>query len=346
MNTKPIANLTLIALGVAAARFLPPVLPATAAPLAGSSLEDDFQGLSDQVGPSVVRIESLDENGRQVSQGSGFVVREDGILLTNNHVVAVAKSVRVVFDGERVLAARVIGTDPETDLAVLQVSANGLPALVLRERGGRVGEWALAVGNPLGLGHTVTAGIISGLGRELGLTTYENFIQTDAAINPGNSGGPLIDRRGRVIGVNTAILDGRRGGQGIGFAIPSAQANEILQEILRSGSVKRGYLGVNLGEYTPFGLAKLDYEGGSRVFISGVVPGGPGSMAQLRIDDLVHSLDGQPVGELSELLVRVARLDPGRQVPLQVLRGGRILNFNVVLGERPPVDAPELQGQR
>lgn len=346
MNTKPLAQLTLIALGATAARFLPPQPAPLVAPLAGSSLEDDFQALSERVGPSVVRIESLDKSGRQISQGSGFVVREDGILLTNNHVVARATTVRVVFGGERSFAAEVIGTDPETDLAVLRVDAKGLPALELRQRGARVGEWALALGNPLGLGYTVTAGIVSGLGRELGLATYENFIQTDAAINPGNSGGPLIDRSGRVIGVNTAIIDGRRGGQGIGFAIPSAQANEILQEILEQGSVRRGYLGVNLRQYTDLGVAKLEYEGESRVFIQTVLPGSPGALAKLRVEDLLHTLDGEPVMGLNELLVRVARLEPGQEVPMQVLRGGRILDLSVVMGERPPADSPLLNRRR
>lgn len=339
MRLKTLHSLSLVALGFAAARAWPvasPVLPL--GPSAPNSLADDFKDLSDRVGPSVVRIESYGRTGQRLGQGSGFAVRENGVLLTNYHVVASADSLRVVLDGERVFPARLIGTDAETDLAVVKIDVEELQPLPLRPERAQVGEWAVAFGNPLGLGHTVTAGIVSGLGRELQLATYEDFIQTDAAINPGNSGGPLVDSQGNVIGVNTAVLNARLGGQGVGFAIPSSQAAEILEEILVEGVVRRGYLGVGLREQSPRSAGLTGYDGSSQVFIEHVQAWSPGAKARLRAGDLIHSLNGEPVTKLSELLVRVARLEPGKKVPIEVVRNGNRLKSAVVLGERPIID--------
>ena len=336
MRLNALHSLSLIALGAAASQAWPSLtMQGPAQAKAPGSLGEDFQELSDRVGPSVVRIESYGRSGQRLGQGSGFIVRDNGVILTNNHVVSAASAVRAVLDGERFFSAKLIGTDPETDLAVLRVDATDLRALPLRLDMPRVGEWAVAFGNPLGLGHTVTAGIVSGLGRELQLTTYENFIQTDAAINPGNSGGPLVDRDGNVMGVNTAVLDARFGGQGVGFAIPAGQAAEILDEILAQGSVRRGYIGLRLTEQQPRGQKLLNYNGTSRVAIRGVEPQGPGAKAGLRVGDLIHALDGQPVSKLSEFLQRVARLEPGVEVPVEVLRNGELLRTEVRLAERP-----------
>ena len=349
MNLKPIGSLSLILLGAGMARIFPvqavPFAPQSAVP-SRLSLADDFQDLANQVGSSVLRVESISSEGKLLGQGSGFVAREGGIVLTNNHVVAVADSVRVVLDGERRMSAEIVGTDPESDLAVLRVKDADLRPLPLREDKPNVGEWAIAVGNPLGLGHTVTAGIVSGLGRELGLTFYEDFIQTDAAINPGNSGGPLVDRDGRVIGINTAVLDARLNGQGVGFAIPSAQAEEVLDDILELGSVRRGFLGVNLRETRSPKALFAGYTGESTVTILEVWPGSPGAQASLRSGDLIHSLNGKDVTEMQRLLADVARLEPGATVPIEVLRAGEIVKLQVTLGERPPAGSEQQKRRR
>ena len=210
-----------------------------------------FEEVSERIAPSVVRIESatrLVGGVRPLGEGSGFVLDEAGLIVTNAHVVNGADAIRVQLIDGRALDAELVGKDIESDLAVLRVEAEGLVAAPLRrDEPARVGEWVIAVGNPLGLGHSVSAGIVSGRGRTANITTYEDFIQTDAAINPGNSGGPLVDLKGRIVGVNTAVADIRMGGQGIGFAIPASMVSEVTAQLARWGEVRRGYVGVNLG---------------------------------------------------------------------------------------------------
>ena len=305
------------------------------------SLSAAFQRTSEFVAPSVVRIESFrllpGERMQPLGEGSGVVVREDGIILTNNHVVRDADGVLVTLSDGRHLIGEIIGTDKESDLAVLRLDAHDLLAAELRVETPRVGEWVLAIGNPLGLGHTVTAGIVSGLGRsELNIATYEDFIQTDAAINPGNSGGPLIDLDGRVLGINTAMASPASGGQGIGFAIPASMAEKVLDAILLDGKVHRGWLGVQMdtraGERD---MRRLGYEGRSRVLVDTPISGGPAQRAGIRRGDVIESIAGQSVESTRDLLNTIADIRPGREVAVRVWRDGSYQSLPVTLSERP-----------
>jgi serine protease Do len=275
-------------------------------------------------------------------QGTGVIVDADGIIATNNHVVNGATRVEVRLADGRKLAAEVVGTDPETDLAILRVKEKGLPAAEIGDSTAlEPGDWVVAVGNPFGLDHTVTVGVVSALGRSgLGLAnpSYENFIQTDAAINPGNSGGPLLDLDGRVVGINTAIRSSSGGSDGISFAIPSATLKNVLPELVSDGRVSRGYLGVSLQDLTPelsrsFGVAEA-----KGALISEVVAGTPAARAGLRSGDIVTALAGAAVTSSRELSTRVAALEPGREVELTLLRDGASARVTVELGERPGRD--------
>ncbi|MEM8712239.1 MAG: trypsin-like peptidase domain-containing protein, partial [Planctomycetota bacterium] len=285
-----------------------------------------FEQASRQIAPSVVRIESFQRGGGgyfPAGQGSGVILDEDGLIATNAHVVRGSSSLKVILVDGRDFDAKIVGLDNDTDLALLRISAAGLQAARLRtERPARVGEWVIAVGNPLGLGHSVTAGIVSGEGRNQGLTNYDNFLQTDAAINPGNSGGPLVDLDGEVIGINTAVVDTRRGGQGIGFAIPAQMVSDVVGQLAEKGRVSRGYIGVQLSEVERDGFVAGGYEGTSRVMVSGVVDGGPADRAGLEARDIIDRVDGQPVTSLQKLMAMIARLAPGTRVPIEVVRDG------------------------
>ena len=211
-------------------------------------------------------------------------------------------------------------------------------ALELRtDRAPIVGELVMAIGNPLGLGHSVSSGIVSGLGRELGLNTYENYIQTDAAIHPGNSGGPLIDLDGRVVGVNTAVAATPTGGIGLGFSIPASEVASVRDQLLKDGLVRRGYLGVNLAELTEFGLAEVGYLGASRVAVRSVVSNSPAAAAGMRRNDLLVEVDGEEVGELNLLLDTIAARAPGTRIPVTVWRNGDLVDLTVELAQRPKV---------
>ena len=271
-------------------------------------------------------------------QGTGVIVDADGILATNNHVVAGAQRIEVTLHDGRKLAAKVLGTDPETDLALLRVEAQGLPAAKLGDSTLlEPGDWVVAVGNPFGLDHTVTVGVVSAIGRSgLGIAnpSYEDFIQTDAAINPGNSGGPLLNLDGEVIGINTAIRSSNGGSDGISFAIPSATLKGVLPELVADGRVSRGWLGVMLQPLTDelarsFGAEKRG------TLISQVVDNTPASEAGLRSGDIVLSVAGKGAGSPRELSNAVAALDPGTRVELEVLREGEPMTVTVALGERP-----------
>jgi len=279
---------------------------------------------------------------RQTAQGSGFIISTDGYILTNNHVVGEADKITVKLAEGRELSAKLVGTDPESDIALIKVDSQGLPFLELADSDAiEVGEWVVAIGNPFGLSHTVTAGIISATGRSnVGLTTYEDFIQTDAAINPGNSGGPLINLDGKVIGINTAII-GPGGNVGIGFAIPINMAKAIYPQLKEAGSVVRGYLGVGIQDLTPdfikaFGLDE-DTKG---VLVPEVQEGSAAEQAGLEAGDVIVEFNGEPVATAHELQNKVALERPGTKVKVVVLRGGKKKTFTVELGERPKAGAP------
>ncbi len=273
---------------------------------------------------------------KQVAQGSGFIVAPDGYILTNNHLVGEAEEISVQLDGGQKFKAQIIGTDPETDVAVIKIEADNVPYLELANSDTlEVGEWVIAIGNPFGLSHTVTAGIVSAKGRSrIGVADYEDFIQTDAAINLGNSGGPLLNLDGKAVGINTAII-GPGGNVGIGLAIPVNMAKAVYQQLKNSGKVVRGYLGVKIldlevgmGEF--FGLQ--DDKG---AIIVGVEEGSPAEKAGLKTDDVVVELAGEPVTSANDLMNRVAVYKPGSDVEVVVLREGKRRTFTVTLGTRP-----------
>jgi serine protease DegS len=271
------------------------------------------------------------------SLGSGVIVSPQGYVVTNHHVVAGAEEIRVMLLDGRAAPASVVGVDPETDLAVLKVDLEGLPAVTLGDSEAlHVGDVVLAIGNPVGLGHTVTMGIVSATGRsELGLSTFENFIQTDAAINPGNSGGALVDARGRLIGINTAIFSDSGGSQGIGFAIPVGIARDVVTAILERGHVSRGWLGVEVHDLTPelaesFGLGEP-----AGVVVAGIMRDGPAQRAGVEPGDVITFAGGQRMESQRQLLDTVSRILPGTTLELEVVRRGRTLRLRVPVGERP-----------
>ena len=268
-------------------------------------------------------------------QGTGFIVSEDGYVMTNNHVVEGASEVRVRLKGGEERTAEVIGTDPGTDLALLKIEAGGLTPVRFGDSDAlRIGEWVVAVGNPFGLESTMTSGIVSAKGRRgVGISDYEDFIQTDAAINPGNSGGPLVNLRGEVVGVSTAIATRSGGNMGIGFAIPSKMAESIYESLRDDGVVTRGYLGVTIQDLTE-GLARsFGYEGTDGVLVSRVVEGGPADEAGLRDGHIITSLNGEALENMSDLRLRVASVEPGTEVEVGVYRDGRTRTVRVELGE-------------
>lgn len=273
------------------------------------------------------------------SLGSGVIVSQDGHVLTNYHVVQAADAIEVALTDGRRDTAKVVGADPDTDLAVLQLaSLRTLPAAALAsDRSLRVGDVVLAIGNPFGVGQTTTQGIVSALGRNgLGLNTFENFIQTDAAINPGNSGGALVDAEGNLVGINTAIYSQSGGSLGIGFATPVEIARQVMDEILRTGVVKRGWLGVEPQDVTPelaraFGLSG-DAKG---AIIAGVLRDGPAARGGLRVGDIVQSVNGKRMADTAQLLSEISQLPPGQRATLGILRSGKPQEMTLIIGTRP-----------
>ncbi|MCU0793429.1 MAG: Do family serine endopeptidase [Opitutaceae bacterium] len=283
-----------------------------------------------------------DQESRQEGLGSGVIVSKNGYILTNNHVVAEADELKVSLNDGREFEAKLIGADPKTDVAVIKIDAEGLPVATLADSDLlRVGDLVFAVGNPLGIGQTVTMGIVSATGRDnLGILAeqggYENFIQTDAAINQGNSGGALIDAQGRLVGINTAIISGggaRGGNIGIGFAIPVNQASAILTSLVETGTVQRGYLGVNIGELKPDVAEALGLKKDQRgVIITNLPKDSPAEKAGLERSDVVTSIAGRTVTSPQELRNAVAAKRPGSEVEVRVLREGKERTFKVKLG--------------
>jgi len=276
------------------------------------------------------------------ASGSGVIVDGNGYILTNNHVIENAQEISVRLSDARKFTAKLVGSDPKTDLAVLKVDAAApLPVAELGDSDSlRVGQWAIAIGNPFGLDRTVTVGIISATARtRVGVTTYENFIQTDASINPGNSGGPLLNLDGRVIGVNTAIV---ASGQGIGFSIPINMARDVMRQLIASGRVVRGWLGVAIQELSDelaAGFGAREKEG---VLVADVMRGGPADTGGLRVGDIIVEFDGAAITEVPDLQRRVAAIPPGRGVPIKVVRDRAPVALTVKIGEMPTDDTPAI----
>ena len=273
----------------------------------------------------------------QTGLGSGVIISPDGYILTNNHVVEGADEIEVLLNDSRRARAAVIGTDPETDLAVLRIELDNLPVIVLGDSDQlAVGDQVLAIGNPFGVGQTVTSGIVSALGRnQLGINTFENFIQTDAAINPGNSGGALVDANGNLMGINTAIYSRSGGSMGIGFAIPVSTAKLVLDGIVKDGQVTRGWIGVEPNELSPELAQTFGVKATEGVIITGVLQGGPAAQAGVRPGDVILAVDGKPTNNVSQLLTAVAALKPGTAAPFSVQRGDARMEISVVPGTRP-----------
>ncbi|HEY8354063.1 MAG TPA: Do family serine endopeptidase [Methylophilaceae bacterium] len=280
-----------------------------------------------------------DEDRYDNSLGSGVIVSPEGYIITNHHVIESADEIEVAFTNGRTMPARIVGTDPETDIAVLKVDTEKLPAITFADPDKlRVGDVVLAIGNPFGVGQTVTQGIISALGRShLGINTFENFIQTDASINPGNSGGALIDTNGNLVGVNSAIYSRSGGSMGIGFAIPVSLVRQVMEQIIRQGSVVRGWVGIEAQDITPQ-LAesfRLSHTQGS--LIAGVLPNSPASKAGLKPGDILLEINGQKIVNSSAMLNLIASLQPNEKATLKVARDQRELEIEVVIGRRPPL---------
>jgi serine protease DegQ len=282
----------------------------------------------DRLGPQTQQVSSL---------GSGVIVSPEGYILTNHHVVEAADEIQVALADGRNASARIVGGDPDTDLAVLKIDLTNLPAITFgHAEQARVGDIVLAIGNPFGVGQTVTMGIVSALSRShLGINTFENFIQTDAAINPGNSGGALVDASGNLIGINSAIYSRTGGSLGIGFAIPVSLAKQIMEQIIQSGSVTRGWVGVEAQDLTPelaesFGLA--DAHG---TLIAGVLRGGPADLAGVKPGDILLAINSKPVSDSNSMLNLIAALNPGKDATLKLLRRKTELALHVNVGKRP-----------
>ena len=273
------------------------------------------------------------------SLGSGVIVSPQGIILTNHHVIEGADEIEVAFADGRKRNAKLIGSDPETDIAVLKIDATDLPSPITlgKMESVHVGDVVLAIGNPFGVGQTVTSGIVSALGRnQLGINTFENFIQTDAAINPGNSGGALVDTKGNLIGINTAIYSRSGGNMGIGFAIPINTAKQVMESILTNGSVTRGWIGVEPQNLSKELAESLNIPGNtSGVLISGVLEGGPADKAGMKPGDVLTQVNGQAVNDVVTLLNRIAQTNPGDEAKVDLLRKGKPMTLKVQVGKRP-----------
>ncbi len=283
------------------------------------------------------QMPGFNQTQQTTSLGSGVVVSAKGHVLTNLHVIEGADEIVVALTDGRQAVAKVLGVDADSDLAVLQVEMSQLPVLGFASLDPpKIGDVVLAIGNPFGVGQTITMGIVSALGREgLGINTYENFIQTDAAINPGNSGGALVDTLGRLVGINTAIYSRSGGSLGIGFAIPAVAAQKVLSEIVTFGFVKRGWLGIEPQDMTAdlaraFGLERV-----RGVIIAGIMRDGPGAKGGLKVGDIVQTIAGQPVNDTQRLMARIAANTPGETVELGIYRNGRTRTLTMTLGQRP-----------
>ncbi len=273
---------------------------------------------------------------RSSSLGSGVIVRDDGYILTNHHVVEAADEIEVALADTRRAKARVVGTDPDTDIAVLKIDLKNLPAITFAQSDqARVGDIVLAIGNPYGFGQTVTSGIVSALGRHLGINTFENSIQTDAAINPGNSGGALVDISGNLLGINNAIYSPSGGSQGIGFAIPSSIARQVMEQIIASGTVTRGWVGIGVQDMTPELVETLKLPKVSGALITEVVNGSPADKAGVKPGDVLVAVETKRVNDYASTLNLISALKPGTTATLKVARDKGEFELKVNVGTRP-----------
>ncbi|MBW6492953.1 MAG: trypsin-like peptidase domain-containing protein [Burkholderiaceae bacterium] len=338
--------------------------PATRMAQSGNERHDailSYSGAAQRAIPSVVNIftsKALEEPdgetgddprfrrffGEQFAQpqptfslGSGVIVASDGLILTNHHVVASADEIEVLLSDGRRTRAGVVGSDPDTDLAVLRVAMLDLPAIAFgKSEDARVGDVVLAIGNPFGVGQTVTMGIISALGRsQLGINTFENFIQTDAAINPGNSGGALVDAEGRLLGINTAIYSPSGGSLGIGFATPASSALHVMEQLVRDGAVTRGFIGVEPQDLTPELAEAFQLPLTEGAVIAGLVRGGPAEKAGVRVGDILVAVNGLAVKNTTTMLDMIAKLAPGTTATFRFVRDNQRSDIRIVVGKRP-----------
>ncbi len=371
-----LASTALTGLSVSANAQPGPVNPPAAAPQA---VLPDFTALVARVKPAVVSITTIlgaqaeepsspiplpfpfnqmiphGNQGIQEARGSEFIIRQDGLIVTNNHVVKGEKSVSVTLDDGTELKAKVLGTDPRTDIAVLKIDAGKpLPFIQLgNSRDVKPGEWVVAMGNPFGLGGTVTAGIVSAVSRDIGSGPYDQFIQIDAPINQGNSGGPLFTQDGKVIGMNTAIFSPTGGSVGIGFAIPSDMIRTVSQQLAATGHVTRGYVGVGTQAVSPAMAKALGLPQTSGALLASVVAGSPASKAGLEPGDVIESVNGKKIDSPRDLALTVAAVTPGDEAKFQVLRAGQDKEIQVKIGEQPaektaqaqPGESPSAHGQ-
>jgi len=330
------------------------VLP-TVVNISSSKVVKTRTGFSGQL-PDELRQFFGDESGgrsnapreqREQGLGSGVIVSPEGYILTNNHVVDGATDVKVTLSDKRDFKARVIGADPKTDIALLKIDASGLPAIVVGDSSKiQIGDYALAVGNPFGVGKTVTMGIVSATGRtNLGIEAYEDFIQTDAPINPGNSGGALINDRGELVGINTAILaNGSEGNQGIGFAVPVNLARTVMDQILKNGKVTRAYLGILPQDVTPAMAKAFGEKEATGALVGDVTPNSPAEKAGLLKGDIILQLNGKPVEDANQLRMSISMMSPDAAVNLKVFRNGAEREFAIKLAELPVKEASVQSG--
>jgi serine protease DegQ len=336
---------------------VPVLLSAAQAPAASDGSAPSFSSAARAASPAVVSINTSKaavnnihsgdpwfrfffgdqlQTQPQTGLGSGVIVSPAGYILTNNHVIEEADEIQVALNDGRKSVAQVIGTDPETDLAILKIALTDLPVITLGNSDAlSIGDQVLAIGNPFGVGQTVTGGIVSALGRtQLGINTFENFIQTDAAINPGNSGGALVDVNGHLMGINTAIYSRSGGSMGIGFAIPTSTARSVMEAIVRDGRVTRGWIGVEPQELSPELAESFGIAAGSGVIITGVLQNGPAARAGIRPGDVITQVAGREVGNVAQLLSAVAALPPGTPATMDVVRRDGPTQLQVTPGRR------------
>ena len=280
------------------------------------------------------------------SLGSGVIVSTSGYILTNNHVVEGADEIQVLLRDNRNAEAAVVGTDPESDLAVLRIDLKKLPAITIGQSDdARIGDVVLAIGNPFGVGQTVTMGIISAMGRNMvGINTYENFIQTDAAINPGNSGGALVNAHGNLIGINSAIYSKSGGYQGIGFAIPAKFAIDVMQQIIQNGHVIRGWLGIEVQDITPDLAESFHLKDTQGVIIAGILRNGPAALAGLRPGDVVTKINDKFVENTKQVMNTIASIKPDHSIHLSIIRQGKNMDIDAKVGQRPEQRQQESRG--
>ena len=273
----------------------------------------------------------------QLSLGSGVIVSGEGYILTNDHVVDGVSDIQVTLHDGRTVAGKIVGTDPDTDLAVVRVAASGLTPITFGESDrARVGDVVLAIGDPFSVGQTVTMGIVSAVGREIVSNPYGSFIQTDAAINPGNSGGALVDVNGNLIGINTLIFSRSGGYQGIGFAIPVGLAKRVMEQIIETGGVTRGWFGIEVTDITPELAESLGLKATNGAIVGAIERGSPAEKSGMKLGDVILSVDGRPMPDTSTTLNAIAAMPPGKSVPVKILRQAREMQLDVIVGRRKP----------